>query len=119
MRTHTKTSIKAGLFYILILVVSSCSTHRRISGTVSNNYNDPVCGSKVTPESSLKMKYGDTIYYFESDECLAVFQKNPERYVALRKPNKVKNGDFLSHRGWWAPVMIGTMAVLMLIGFSH
>ena len=119
MRTHTKTRLKAGLFTILILVISSCSTHRRVSGTVSSIYNDPVCGGQVAPESTLKMKYGGTIYYFESEECLAVFQKNPERYVALRKTNEVSNGGFFSHRGWWVPVMIGTMVVVMLVGFSH
>ncbi|RZF24996.1 heavy metal translocating P-type ATPase [Paraburkholderia sp. UYCP14C] len=42
---------------------------------------DPVCGMKVTNDSSFHCEHGGKEYYFCSDACLAKFQAVPEKYV--------------------------------------
>ncbi|MEX3634610.1 heavy metal translocating P-type ATPase [Paraburkholderia sp. BR14320] len=42
---------------------------------------DPVCGMKVTNDSSFHCEHGGKEYYFCSDACLTKFQSVPEKYV--------------------------------------
>jgi starch phosphorylase len=47
---------------------------------------DPVCGMMVKEEKGLKSDYQGQIYYFCSEVCKELFEKNPERYVVLVQP---------------------------------
>ena len=50
---------------------------------MDETYVDPVCGMEVTPETAAdSVEYGAKTYYFCSAGCRAVFESNPEKYVA-------------------------------------
>ena len=50
---------------------------------MDEKYVDPVCGMEVTPETAAdSVEYGAKTYYFHSVGCRAVFESNPEKYVA-------------------------------------
>jgi voltage-gated potassium channel len=45
---------------------------------------DPVCGAEVTPKTAkFEWEYDGQKYYFDSQECMEAFQKNPARFVEL------------------------------------
>lgn len=45
---------------------------------------DPVCGAEMTPGSAkFESEFEGQKYYFDSQECLEAFQKNPSRFVEL------------------------------------
>ena len=44
---------------------------------------DPVCGMTVKEETELRVDYLGLTYYFCSEFCRGLFQKDPERYVEL------------------------------------
>ncbi len=46
---------------------------------------DPVCGMTVR-EEGLKSDYQGQTYYFCSDFCRNLFEKDPERYAVLVRP---------------------------------
>jgi len=47
---------------------------------------DPICGMTVKEEKGLKSNYTGQTYYFCSEFCKNLFEKDPERYVALVRP---------------------------------
>ncbi|WP_222430245.1 YHS domain-containing protein [Gillisia sp. Hel_I_86] len=101
-----------------VMVISSCSTHQRYPAPAQNIYNDPVCGEFVKSGSALTYQYQGSVYYFDSEECLAVFTKNPEKFTKTSYKRGNNHMGF-SKWGWWVPVMIATMAVVMIIGVNH
>ena len=44
---------------------------------------DPVCGMTVKEEKGLKVDYQSQTYYFCSDFCKHLFEKDPQRYTAM------------------------------------
>lgn len=42
---------------------------------------DPVCGKTVEEEVAWKADYSGRQYFFDSEECLRRFEREPERYV--------------------------------------
>lgn len=107
-----------GIMAGILLVASSCSTGRNYPRSAPNPYIDPVCGIQAEPEPHLIKDYNGITYYFDSEECLSVFNKNPENFAKTQN-RRNSNHMGLSGIGWWAPVMVVTMAVVMLVGFSH
>ncbi len=47
---------------------------------------DPICGMTVSEEKGLKVDYQGQTYYFCSDFCRKLFDKDPERYAILIRP---------------------------------
>ena len=47
---------------------------------------DPICGMTVKEETGLKFDYKGQTYYFCSEFCKDLFEKDPERYVVLIQP---------------------------------
>ncbi len=47
---------------------------------------DPVCGMTVKEERGLRSDYKGQTYYFCSDFCKNLFEKDPERYIVLIQP---------------------------------
>jgi starch phosphorylase len=47
---------------------------------------DPICGMTVSEEKGLRVDYQGKPYYFCSDFCKNLFEKNPERYAVLIRP---------------------------------
>jgi len=47
---------------------------------------DPVCGMTVKEEKGLKSEREGQTFYFCSDFCKNVFEKEPERYISLIRP---------------------------------
>jgi YHS domain-containing protein len=95
-------------------------------GTPMNNYmeksgysqsdimslRDPVCGMKVNSVAALSLNYRGNTYYFDSEECLTVFQKNPEQFASMDMKMNNRNGR---NRMSAAAVMGGTAMVATMI----
>src|SRR4030066_477900 len=47
---------------------------------------DPICGMTVSEEKGLKVDYQGQCYYFCSEFCKNLFEKDPERYAVLTQP---------------------------------
>jgi len=47
---------------------------------------DLICGMTVKEEKGLRLEYQGQTYYFCSDFCKNLFEKDPERYVLLTRP---------------------------------
>lgn len=45
---------------------------------------DPVCGMTVKEETGIKLDYQGQTYYFCSDFCRKLFEKDPDKYLDLR-----------------------------------
>lgn len=53
---------------------------------------DPVCGMRVEKTAAAgEYEHEGEMYYFDSDECMALFYKYPERYTA--KPDKEQSHE--------------------------
>lgn len=46
----------------------------------SKKHADPVCENSVDVNAALLYSNNDEMYYFNSEECLQVFKKNPEKF---------------------------------------
>lgn len=105
----------------VIFMQSGCTGQRMYSQNRSYTYIDPVCGTKVEPDTELKQEYDGRTYYFSSPECLEVFKQNPGRYV--QNPNRNYDQMGINHMGWWGPILGGIMVVgmvaAMVIGVNH
>jgi YHS domain-containing protein len=92
--------------YIVFILISSTScmtmhnmpmqtnnkTERRIndhSDTVA--LSDPVCGIQLDMDTAISLVHEGNIYYFDTEECLNVFQKNPEKFIT--KDTKIRSGN--------------------------
>jgi YHS domain-containing protein len=110
--------ILLGIVATFAMVTSSCSTHQMYPAAAPTTYHDPVCGEQVELGSALSYQYQGTDYYFESEECLSVFSKNPEKFSKTRFGGGNNQMSF-SKLGWWIPIMVATMAVVMIVGVNH
>ncbi len=116
-----KTILTPAKIIFLVFLISQTSSCMMMMHTVpghdgNNNHNhnndmarDPVCGAEVDRNTTLKYIYEDRVYYFDSEECMRVFQKNPERFI--------RNGE---HHNRNIPftiagaMLMGTMMILMM-----
>jgi len=104
----------------VLLLQASCAGGRMYS-TANNQYIDPVCGTQVSADTHWQSTYEGRTYYFSSEECLAVFEKNPARFTQ----NQARHGGHMGMDGlgWWGPVlgviMVGGMIAAMVIGVNH
>ncbi len=118
-KVHSKMLSLAVVLGVL-LMQASCAGGRMYS-TANNQYVDPVCGTTVSADTHLQSTYEGRIYYFSSEECLAVFEKNPARFTQ----NQARHGGHMGMDGlgWWGPVLGGIMVVgmvaAMAIGVNH
>ncbi len=47
------------------------------------SHMDPVCGMRVKKNDAAgEYEHDGVMYYFDSDECMALFYKHPEQYAA-------------------------------------
>lgn len=42
---------------------------------------DPVCGMTVNPQNAITVRYQGQTYYFCSQMCRMMFERQPEKYV--------------------------------------
>jgi RND family efflux transporter MFP subunit len=67
------------------LIDSETRLELAAAGMVGTLSRDPVCGTDVSvskaEKAGRKVKFGNVIYYFCSDECKEQFNRNPARYV--------------------------------------
>jgi YHS domain-containing protein len=118
MKLLTHRTLLLGIIASILVGTSSCSTNRMFTNSATNPYTDPVCGVPLEPDVAIMQEYKGTTYYFDSEECLSVFNKNPKNFTKIRnRPNGNHMG--FSQIGWWAPVMVATMAGVMLVGLNH
>ncbi|MEQ9261878.1 MAG: YHS domain-containing protein [Owenweeksia sp.] len=105
----------------LLLAQASCSASRMNANPGSAVYIDPVCGSTVKQDTKWYFSYEERIYYFESEECKLVFQKDPARFAQNQPGHNSHKG--LGKLGWWGPVMAGIMVLgmtsAMILGLNH
>lgn len=91
----------------ILIVNTSCSVNQKHLTT--KTYRDPVCENSVDANTTIQYTYDDVVYYFDSEECLQVFKKNPAKFSTSKKRQM--------HRAitnkWWVPVMAGMMVVGM------
>lgn len=52
--------------------------------------NDLVCGTEININEAVSYNYSGNMYYFDSDECMSVFQKNPDRFIKEYRVNENK-----------------------------
>ena len=85
---------------------------------------DPVCGMQVDVDNTFTLSYEGTAYYFDSEECLKVFQKNPEKFLkkdmktGKEKSKKQMNGAVMMGGAAMVAMMV-VMITLMLVGGGH
>jgi len=83
----------------------SSSKHEGHNLSGSEELIDPVCGNQVSKDSSFTFDYQGTIYYFDTEQCLAVFKSNPDHF--LQKSSKENH-----HKTWKKVGMIGGAVVM-------
>ena len=66
------------------------SRDARVLGLDSEMAEDPVTGQRVSKQGAIKREYRGSIYYFESGETAAVFDRNPPMYAVVENvpPNE-------------------------------
>lgn len=95
------------LAVMMLIVNTSCSVNRK--HLTSNMHTDPVCENSVDANTILQYPYNDVVFYFDSEECLQVFKKNPEKFSTSKK--RQMHGAITNK--WWVPVMAGMMVIVM------
>lgn len=77
---------------------------------------DLVCGMQVGTNTTLTFNHEGNTYYFDSEECLESFQKNPQQFVKREmKMNKENNKVSMSNAAIWGGVAMGAMIIVMMI----
>lgn len=73
-------------------------------------FTDPVCGIQVDTSVALTFNYEAKIYYFDTAECLKVFQNNPQQFI--------KKGNTKTHISntaiWGGVALMGAMMIAMM-----
>jgi Cu+-exporting ATPase len=46
---------------------------------------DPVCGMEVSKDTKFKSEYNGNTYYFCSRSCKDEFDKNPKKYINVKR----------------------------------
>src|SRR5687768_9745993 len=59
------------------------SRDARVLGLDSELAEDPVTGQRVAKQGAVKREYRGSIYYFESAETAALFDRNPPMYAVV------------------------------------
>ena len=99
-------------FWVLTVVFffSSCMTmmHSNHSDPQHNHNDwvDPVCGKPVSENQEFKTTYKGKVYRFESETCLAVFEKNPEHFIKNESHTKSS----------WKPYLLGGATMVGMMG---
>jgi YHS domain-containing protein len=76
---------------IVLVAVAGCpeqppqwqSPEAKVLGLDSETAQDPVSGHLVGKEDAFKREYRGTIYYFESAENAAVFDRDPRMFAVI------------------------------------
>ena len=85
---------------------------------------DPVCETRVDTSTALAFNYEGNTLYFDSEECLNVFQRNPEKFMK----GHMNSDEEKSKKGVKGAVMMGGAAMMvmmvimipvMLLGVGH
>ncbi|AEL28262.1 YHS domain-containing protein [Cyclobacterium marinum DSM 745] len=66
------------LAWFTMIINTSCSVGHHHQ--TSKKHADPVCENSVDVNAALLYSNNDEMYYFNSEECLQVFKKNPEKF---------------------------------------
>ncbi len=115
--------LKIGLIIIGTLFLSSCMmmSPALMSGSMQQGQNlelsglrmDPVCGNQVGEENNFTYEYKGNIYYFDTEQCLAVFKSNPDHF--LQQQDMVNYNKTWVRLGWiGGAIVMSTMMILML-----
>ena len=76
---------------------------------------DLVCGMQVGTNTAWTFDHEGNTYYFDSEECLKVFQKDPQQFVKSEvKMNKENNKGNVSKAAIWGGVAMVTMMIVMM-----
>ena len=81
-----------GILVIILSLSTSCMMMTPIHTTTSmhsnhhnhnhdGSYIDLVCGTEISINDAVKYNHQEKVYYFDTDECKTVFQKNPDRFI--------------------------------------
>ncbi|MEB2787194.1 YHS domain-containing protein [Algoriphagus persicinus] len=118
---HRNLWLIIGISFTLMTMVS-CATGRMPSSTAIDKYSDPVCGMKADTGTQYQSTYEGTTFYFDSEECLQVFNRNPGKFAQGTNATR-RMGMGNGHMGSWGLVMGGIMVVgmtvAMIIGLNH
>jgi|AntRauTorckE6833_2_1112554.scaffolds.fasta_scaffold04756_3 YHS domain-containing protein len=110
-----------GISFTLI-TMASCGAGRVPYSTAHDKFTDPVCGMKADAETQYQSIYEGTTFYFDSEECFQVFNRNPGKFAQGTNATR-RMGMGNSHMGFWWPVMGGMMVVgmtvAMILGLNH
>lgn len=114
----------------IIILTSSCMMmhHMPMDNNTSGNKNqhehgnsemnmtkDLVCGMQVDTNVALTHVYEENSYYFDSEECLKAFQKNPQQFIKREmKMNEESNTGSMSKTAMWGGVAMGTIMIVMM-----
>lgn len=49
---------------------------------------DPVCGMTVSPQNAITVRYQGQTYYFCSQMCKMMFEREPEKYATAAQEAK-------------------------------
>lgn len=49
---------------------------------------DPVCGMTINPQHAVSVQYGGKTYYFCSQMCKTLFEREPEKYLKTQQQTK-------------------------------
>jgi|25BtaG_2_1085352.scaffolds.fasta_scaffold01368_2 YHS domain-containing protein len=100
-----------------LLTFTSCSSSR--IDLAQGQHVDPVCGVVVREKSAINFKYMENTHYFDSEECLTVFRKNPEKFHKSQQKRRSTNWVHMGLAPVGGIVMVLGMTAAMIIGVSH
>ena len=56
------------------------------------NYIDPVCEMQVEEKDAAGMaEHGGVTYYFDSEECMSLFNEHPEKYAGKSDKKEISD----------------------------
>lgn len=115
MTTNNKnTFLKTIALFALTSLLGSCMMMHPMGMDHNQHkkdvFTDPVCGMQTDTSVALTFKYEAKIYYFDAEECLKVFQKNPQQFI-----KKENNNTHLSNAAvWGGATLMGVMMIAMM-----
>lgn len=122
-----------GIIAFLLTSSNSCMMMHNMSMPMEDNIEkmddsqmhalgiDPVCGMQTDTSAALVFNYEGNTYYFDSEECLKVFQKNPRKFskknmTGGKKQSKNRSNRTLIIGGVAMAAMMAVMMTVMLGG---
>ena len=119
--------MKKTFIFILVFVISvsfsscmmmmpghmSASMHEGHNHEHSTAKVDPVCGKDVDNSSNFTFEYQGNNYYFESEQCLTVFQKDPDHFV--QKQHKDRHRKTMTTVGWIGGGVVMTALMILMM----